>query len=122
MELDRMRVGPELDAERIGLHDGDREVAGLELAGGHVAPPLAERKPERLAVELCRALVILGRHCNEVDPVQQLCSVVHAYLPSSLTQLIIADSSRAPGACPLGRASPARPLGAPPCAAGRRRG
>src|SRR5215216_8180152 len=32
VELDRMRVGLELDAERIGLHDRDGEVAGLELA------------------------------------------------------------------------------------------
>ena len=70
VELDRVAVGLELDPEGVRLHHGDREVAGLELTGRHVSPPLAERKTERLAVELRGALVVLRRHGDEVDAVQ----------------------------------------------------
>src|SRR3954454_20340542 len=84
VELDRVRVGPELDAEGVRLHDGEREVSRLELTRGHVSPPLAERKAKRLAVELRGAVVVLRRDGDEVDAVQQLCSVAHSHLPSSL--------------------------------------
>src|SRR5204862_2253269 len=67
VELDRVAVRAEVDAECVRLHDRDREIAGLELSGGHVAPPLAERKAERLAVELRGAVVVLRRPVVEVD-------------------------------------------------------
>src|SRR5215211_8055641 len=40
MQRDRMVVGPVLEAERIRLHHGEGQAAGLELRCGHVAPAL----------------------------------------------------------------------------------
>src|SRR5215207_4130749 len=61
------RVRLELLAERRRVHDRQREVAGLELHAGHVAPLLALRQLERLLVELHRGLEIVGGQGDEVD-------------------------------------------------------
>ena len=59
--------GTELEAERVGLHDREREVAGLVLGGRHVPPLLDERQAERLAVELRGAVVVCDLEGDEVD-------------------------------------------------------
>src|SRR5918995_3922669 len=51
VERDRMVVGLGFKPERIRLHDGDREAAGLELDARHPAPALQLRQAERLTVE-----------------------------------------------------------------------
>src|SRR5215212_10155689 len=74
-----MGVRLELDPECVRLHHGDGQVPGLELARRHVTPPLPERQPEDLAIELGRCLVVPGRHRDEVDAVDQLCLSGHAW-------------------------------------------
>ena len=58
VQRDRMLVWLELDAERVGLHQRDREGAGLELPGRHVAPPLRALEAEHVAVELARLVEV----------------------------------------------------------------
>src|SRR5215211_180824 len=77
VELEGRRVRAELDPKRIALHQGDRHRPGLELTGGHVTPPLPERQPQGLAVELAGSLVVLGWQGYEVDAVDQLCLSGH---------------------------------------------
>src|SRR5215218_7393594 len=60
-------VRAELLAEGGRLHDGERDVAGLELRRGHVAPPLDGRQPEDGSVEVCRLLEVLGGDAQEID-------------------------------------------------------
>ena len=67
LERDHRAARPELEPERVRLHDREREVAGLELGGRHVAPLLDERQAERLAVELRGAVVVLHLDGDEVD-------------------------------------------------------
>src|SRR5262249_1670172 len=47
-ERDRVVVGAELDPERIGLHDGDRQRAGLELGRRHLPPALGKPQTEHV--------------------------------------------------------------------------
>src|SRR5215208_6520639 len=77
-ELERIRARLELESERIRLDDGDRQVAGLELVTGHVAPLLATLEPERLAVELHRP-VDVGRADDEEVRAGNQC---HVYNPN----------------------------------------
>ena len=66
-QRDHRAARRELEPERVGLHDRQREVAGLELGGGHLAPGLDERQAERLAVELGGRDVVTGLERDEVD-------------------------------------------------------
>ena len=65
-ELDRVGVRLELEPEGVRLHDRDRQVAGLELAGGHRPPALGLLEAEHVAVERRRGLEVLGRDGDEV--------------------------------------------------------
>lgn len=72
VELDREIVGAELDVESVHLHQGDRQVPGLELARGHAPPALRELEAQRLAVEPGGPLVVLRRHGDEVGAAYDL--------------------------------------------------
>src|SRR4051794_41044303 len=55
-----------LDPEAVRLHHGDREVAGLELHGGHASPALALGELEHAAVEVDGLFDVLRRDGDEV--------------------------------------------------------
>ena len=61
VQRDRVRVGLELDAERVGLHDRDRQRAGLELGGGHLPPAGRALEAEHVAVERARRVEVARR-------------------------------------------------------------
>ena len=55
------------EPERVGLHEGDRQRARLELVRGHLAPLLGAFEAERVLVEVDRPIHVGGRHDDEVD-------------------------------------------------------
>src|SRR5947208_1215988 len=61
-----MVVGLELETEGVRLHHGDSQVAGLELGGGHLSPPLGLRKAQHTAVEVDRGIEVPRRDRDEV--------------------------------------------------------
>src|SRR5215207_769067 len=99
VQRDRVAVPLELQAERIGLHDGDGQGARLELTGGHVAPALREREAEDLAVELAGLLVVTGGHGDEVDARDAGCCVDHG------CSLVLCRESSCPALCVRSRFS-----------------
>ena len=66
-EGERDAAGAELLPERRGIHDHDREVAGLELHRGHLAPLHALLQAEHGAVELARRVEVARGEAGEVD-------------------------------------------------------
>src|SRR5918999_2759118 len=59
-------VGAELLAERGHVDHGDRQVAGLELVGGHLSPLLRPLEAQHVPVEVDRAVDVLCRDDREV--------------------------------------------------------
>src|SRR5581483_7419478 len=64
-ERDRRRARRERHPERLRREDLDRDVPRLELVPARRGP--VERKPENLAVEPLRPLLVLRLHGDEVD-------------------------------------------------------
>src|SRR4051812_22648354 len=120
VQRDRVVVRLEGHAERLRLHHRDREVAGLELTTGHVAPALREREAEHVAVELRGPLVVLRGHRDEIGARYELRLSRHRFL-----LLVAANRAAARHAYGPAPRTPRRP-GSAPASAGstacRRRG
>src|SRR5215211_266768 len=100
VELDRVVVGSALDAERVGLHHGDRQVPGLELDRGHVAPLLRLLQAEHVAIELHGGVYVLRRHGDEVGAGDQRRGGSHG----SSSSIVAVGST---GECQVSRGAPA---------------
>ena len=102
MQRDRHAVGQFLP-ERIGLHDREGEVAGLELRAGKIAIAADERQAERLAVEPNACVEVVRRDGDEVDPVivglVMVVPPVMAMFRGQITYPINAQSTRAESPC-----------------------
>ena len=73
LERDRHPVRVEFLAEGRGIHDGDGQVAGLELGRRHLTPPLYERQTKHGAVEVHGILNVLRGDGDEVDASDDRC-------------------------------------------------
>jgi hypothetical protein len=66
VQRDRVRVALELEPERVGLHDRERERAGLELPRRHVPPARRELQAQHVAVEGAGLVEVPRRDADEV--------------------------------------------------------